>query len=413
MKNSKIKKITSNAGAMVLSQFAVALMPLLLTPYLARVLGKDIYGLYAFGLSFIQIAVIFTDCGFSMSAVYRISRTNGDMEETRRIAGAVLTCKILICIFAVLILCVYPIFQPNYNDEKIFFVILAIAVIGMTLQPIWLFQGLERMWKVTAYVVASRVSYLVLTLIFVNGPDDFELAAFFNGITQLLAAVLGLYFVYKIGAWPKWVSFKYVFEIFKSTMEYFYSQLSIAIYGAGAVFFLGTFSTPAQVANYSVAEQFYRGAIAVYMPVTAALYPTMARYRDVLFFKKIFKLALLLAIIGIIVGFLSGGWLIRFIFGQQYTNSVCVFLIFMLALVAAIPSHLLGYPLLGAMGNEKAANRSIIFGGFVQLAGFFFLYTNGYLSAVAVVSTVLATEVCVLCWRVKCSIPYFRPKFAA
>ncbi|MDR1064193.1 MAG: oligosaccharide flippase family protein [Azoarcus sp.] len=413
MKDTTLKKISGNAGAMLVSQLALALMPLLLTPYLARTLGVENYGLYAFGLSFIQIAAILTDYGFSLSAVYKIARADGDMLEIQKIVGAVYVCKMLICVFAVLFLFLYPSLNQDYADNKVYFWILSLSVIGMTLQPIWLFQGLERMWKITVCIVASRLSYVFLTLIFVKNQDDLEYAAFFNGITHLLAAGLGLHFVYKVGVWPKWSSIRYTRDVFKSSTEYFWSRIAVAAYGAGAVFFLGTFSTPAQVATYSVAEQFYRAALAVYAPLTAVLYPHMARYRDVFFFKKIFKVALLVAFIGIVIGLLSGSWLIELIFGKAYTDSVSVFLFFMLALAAAIPSILLGYPFLGAMGNATAANRSVLLAGGIQLIAMIVLYSMGLFSAVAVVSTVLIAEICVFLYRIKYAIPYFKKLVSA
>jgi PST family polysaccharide transporter len=408
VKNAALKKISSNAGAMLISQLALAFMPLLLTPYLARTLGVENYGLYAFGLSFIQIAVIFTDYGFGLSAVYKIARADGNIEDIRQIVGAVYVCKLLICVLAVAFLFLYPFLRQDYTDEKVYFWLLSLSVVGMTLQPIWLFQGLERMWKVTVSVVVSRLSYVVMTFIFVKNQDDLECAALINGGTHLLAAGLGLYFVYKAGAWPKWSSIRYTYDMFRSSTEYFWSRIAVAAYGTGAVFFLGTFSTPTQVATYSVAEQFYRGAIAVYAPITAALYPYMARCRDVNFFKKIFRVALLLALVGIVTGIFTGGWLIELLFGGAYASSENVFLIFMFALAAAIPSILLGYPFLGAMGNAKAANRSVLFGGAFQVAALIALYFFGLFSALAVVSAVLIAEISVFLYRIKYAIPYFR-----
>lgn len=408
MKDAALKKISSNAGAMLVSQSALALMPLLLTPYLARTLGVENYGLYAFGLSFIQIAVIFTDYGFGLSAVYKIARADSNIKDIQKIAGAVYVCKILICVFAVAFLFLYPFLQHNYADKKVYFWLLSLSVIGITLQPAWLFQGLERMWKVTASVLASRLSYVAMTLIFVKKQDDLECAALINGGTHLLAAGLGFYFVYKADAWPRWSSIRYAYDMFKSSTEYFWSRIAVAVYGTGAVFFLGVFSTPAQVATYSVAEQFYRAAIAVYVPITTALYPHMARYRDVNFFKKIFQIALLLALAGILIGIFSGEWLIKLFFGDVYASSGDVFLIFMFALAAAIPSILLGYPFLGAMGNATAANRSVLFGGAFQLAALAALYSLGLFSALAVVSAVLIAEVSVFLYRIRYAIPYFR-----
>lgn len=393
---------------MLVSQLALALLPVLLTPYLARTLGMKNYGLYAFGLSFIQIAVVLTDYGFSLSAVYKIARADGDMEEIKKIIGAVYICKILICIFAVALLFLYPFLRHDYINKSVYFWILSLSVIGMTLQPLWVFQGLERMWKVTASVVVSRLSYVVLTLILVKNQDDLECAALINGGSHLLAATLGAYFIYRAGVWPKRSSIRYVSDIFKYSTEYFGSRIAVVIYSAGAVFFLGTFSTPSQVATYSVAEQFYRAGVAVYSPITAVLYPYMARCRDVNFFKKIFQIALFSALLGVIISVFLGGWLISLIFGDVYMSSKNVLLVLVITLAVAIPSILLGYPFLGAMGNAEAANRSVFIAGVFQVIAFFILYFFGLFSALAVASTVFIAETTVFLYRIKHAIPYFK-----
>jgi len=219
---------------------------------------------------------------------------------------------------------------------------------------------------------------------------------------------VALAFVRRTGYWPIWPGLGYTRGVLRSSTGYFWSRLAVVTYGAGAILFLGTFSTPSQVALYSVAEQFYRGALAVYAPVTQALYPHMARYRDVALFKKLFKLSIALAIVGILIGLIAGQWLIGFIFGHDYEQSYAVFLVFMLALAAAIPSILLGYPFLGAMGNPTAANRSVLFAGLVQLLALGALLALGWTSALAVVSAVLIAEVSALAWRIRCAAPYFK-----
>jgi PST family polysaccharide transporter len=409
MEKNALKKITSNASAMLVGQFSLALMPLIISPYLARKFGIDVYGIWAFGLSFIQVAVIFTDYGYTISAVYKIARAES-MDEVKKIVGAVYATKILLCILPVFILLIYPALHGEYRDHEVFFGLSSIAVIGITFQPMLVFNGLERMWKVTAYIVASRVLFVLLTLIFVSKPEDLEYAALFNGGTHLLAAFLGLYFVYKIGAWPKWVSIQYAFNIFKSSTEYFIAQIAVALYGAGAVIFLGTFSTPSQVATYSVAELFYRCSTAIYVPVSSSLYPHMARHRDVNIYKKVIKIVALTVLAGVTVGILCGHFLIDTIFGETYVDSYKVLVVLMFATMAAIPSMFLGFPLLGAMGDVRNCNRSVVFAACIQVAGLIILYFSGNSSAVSVAATVVLAVFCELLWRLKHARQYLHDK---
>lgn len=408
MKGSPLKKISGNAGALLLIQVANALLPLILAPHLTRVLGKDGYGIFAIGIALIQTATIFTDYGFGLSAVYAIARIKQNNGRVRRIAGAVYANKIGICIVVTAVLLLYPLLQNTHVDHRNYFWLLTLSVIGMTLQPTWLFQGIERMGLITIYVVASRVSFLAFTLLLVDGPEDLEFVALLNGVTHLISAAVALVLLHRAGLWPIWPGPRYMILTLRSSTSYFWSRLAVVSYGAGAILFLGTFSSPAQVALYSVAEQFYRGSLALSAPITQAFYPHMARYRDIALFKKMLKLALSLTAAGMLFGMLSGRWLIELIFGPDYQQSYSIFLVFLLALGAALPSTLLGYPLLGAMGNAAAANRSVLFAGAIQIAAFFLLWSYGFTSALAVVTTVLIAEVSALAWRIKSATPYLK-----
>ncbi|HGM7307858.1 TPA: oligosaccharide flippase family protein [Stenotrophomonas maltophilia] len=407
MKGTALKKISGNAGALLLIQAANALLPLVLAPYLTRTLGKEVYGLFAFGIAIIQVASIFTDYGFGLSAVYQIARARTKRSRIRRISGAVFAIKSLICLLAIIALLLFPLLQSDYNAHREYFWLLSLSVIGLALQPVWLFQGIERMSLITTYVLISRLSFIFLTVLLVKGPNDLVMVALFNGITHIASGAIALVFVRRTGYWPTWPGLRYALIIFRGSTGYFWSRLAVVSYGSGATLFLGAFSTPAQVATYSVAEQFYRGALAVYAPVTQALYPHMARHRDVKLFKRILFAAIILAAVGIAVGLIAGQWLIESIFGHQYDESYPVLLVFMLALAAAIPSILLGYPFLGAMGNATAANRSVLFAGVVQVATLGILFASNQTSAFAVVSAVLIAEVSALIWRIKYAAPYF------
>src|SRR4249919_3276743 len=91
--------VARNAGSMFFLQVATYLLPLLLIPYLTRVLGIEKYGVVAFGLSMVQMVCVLTDFGFNLSATYRIARERDDRRAVGRLIGAVLTCKTLLLLF--------------------------------------------------------------------------------------------------------------------------------------------------------------------------------------------------------------------------------------------------------------------------------------------------------------------------
>ncbi|MGE8425915.1 MAG: hypothetical protein ACN6PI_23960, partial [Sphingobacterium siyangense] len=157
---------------------------------------------------------------------------------------------------------------------------------------------------------------------------------------------------------------------------------------------------PVSVALYSAAEQLYRGAQALYQPLTQSLYPYMTKNRDLTLFYRIMSGVLLLSIIGVSIGFMIGRDILVFIFGNQFSESYPILIGFMFTFLVTAPSILLGYPLLGALGDTKSANYSVFLGGGVQVVILVDLYLLEVQDGVFVVGAVLIAELCVLLFRI-------------
>ncbi len=71
-------RVVRNAGLMYLVQISGYLFPLLMLPYLARVLSKEKFGLIAFAQMFIFYFVILTDYGFNLTATRDVAVARQD-----------------------------------------------------------------------------------------------------------------------------------------------------------------------------------------------------------------------------------------------------------------------------------------------------------------------------------------------
>lgn len=64
-----------------------------------------------------------------------------------------------------------------------------------------------------------------------------------------------------------------------------------------------------------------------------------------------------------------------------------------------MPSILLGYPLLGALGDSRSANYSVIYAGFIQILLLSLLIFFNHLESIYVALSVLLVETFVLVYR--------------
>ncbi|MDN6871698.1 oligosaccharide flippase family protein [Pseudomonas citronellolis] len=396
--NSK-KNLFKNTGALFSLQAANYVLPFLIIPYLTQKLGVELYGVVAFGLAIVQISCVITDFGFNYSATYRIAKNHNNRQEIRSIVGAVTFCKLALVLPILLGIYTYSDVSGDYKEHSLFLTLLALPILGQTLQPIWLFQGIERMGLITLYTILSRSSYLLFTLILVQQPADYYLVAISNGIAQGLGAIIGLIMCAKLGYSPRWPGLQYTIGVFRESVEYFWARAAVSTYTAGGAFFLGIFSTPSQVAVYSAAEQLYKGAQALFQPVSQALYPYMAKSRNLPLFFKIVKAVCFSSLVGLVIGVISGKEIISIIFGSDFEKSYEVLIIFLLTYCVTMPSILLGYPLLGALGDSRSANYSVIYAGFIQILLLSLLIFFNHLESIYVALSVLLVETFVLVYR--------------
>lgn len=401
---SKIKTLKKNTGALLILQLSNYILPLLLIPYLTHTLGISLYGIIAFGISIVQISCIITDFGFNLSATYQIAKHQSNREEVNRIITSVFLCKALICMCVIIALCIFINLNTKYKEYSTYFYLLALPIVGQTIQPLWLFQGIEQMGYVTIYSIIARSSFLILTVLLVNQPSEYFWVAVSNGASQIAAALISIYLMLKLGYRFSLPRPKQLSRTFFESLEFFWSRAAVAIYTAGGAFFLGITSTPQQVAIYSAAEQLYKAAQALFQPVAQSLYPYMAKNRDIALFKKILKTITFTSILGFIIGSIFGEPIIQWIFGKSFSASYPVLLVFMLTYCITMPSILLGYPFLGALGDSKSANYSVIYAGLLQILLLITLCITNQKEALYVAVTVLLSEVLVLSYRFKKSL---------
>src|ERR1700723_3193778 len=80
-----LRNVTSLSGLQIITY----LFPIIILPYLFRVIGPEKFGLISFAQAFVQYFMILTDYGFSVSATKEISLCLEDKEKVRSVISAV------------------------------------------------------------------------------------------------------------------------------------------------------------------------------------------------------------------------------------------------------------------------------------------------------------------------------------
>ena len=394
------RRLLSNFFSLSVLQGASYLLPLITLPYLVRVLGAEKFGLVAFAQAFIQYFVILTDYGFNLSATREISIHRENKEKVSEIFCSVTLIKFTLTFlsFTVLFLTVFS-FGKFKSDWQIYFLTFGM-VVGQVLFPVWLFQGMERMKYIAFLSIASKLLFTILIFIVVRKASDYIYVPLINSCGFILAGMFGQILAFRnFGIRPYLPKFTCLWYYFKDSTQFFLSRASVTIYTSSSTFFLGLFTNNSVVGHYSAAEKIYAACRGAYYPLVNALYPYMAKTKNRLLYKKIFRLSILLNFVLCVVLFVFSRQIILVSFGQAFAESIIILRVFSVGLCVVVPSILLGYPFLAALNFARYANGSAIVGSFFHL-GALIIISQIYINSWIVAILVVLTECIVLALRV-------------
>ena len=369
------KKLLTNTLWLYSLQGLNYLLPVLVLPYLIRVLGVVNYGLIAVAQAFAQYFTIFTDYGFNLSATRRIAVANGQERDTvRRTFWGVLLikCSLMVAGFALLLGITIAI--PAMASMRTAYLVAYLAVLGNVLFPVWYFQGIEKMKSISIITGLSRIITVGSVFLLVRGPDDTIRALALQSSAPLLAGIVG----FAVAAKPNWKGAVFpqrpdLLSLLREGWHLFLSTAAVTLYTNTNVFLVGMLGGVAQAGYFSAAEKIIRAAQGLLIPLTQVLFPhvnTLARQsREVAvrFLRKSLLTIALPTFAGSLGILLCAPLLARLAFGfaNSTTNSTLRWISFIPFLVAV--SNVLGIQTMVVFGYEKAFSRILLTAGLFNI----------------------------------------------
>ncbi|HXG36598.1 MAG TPA: flippase [Dehalococcoidia bacterium] len=360
--------VARNAASLYLIQFANYIVPLIMVPYLVRVLGPAGYGAVAFAQGFINYLMLFVEYGFDWSVTRKISVQRENLEAVNHTALHVWTAKGLLAVVGFVVLLALTPLVAKLGEVRWLLLALYGLVLGNVLFPTWLFQGMERMVAISVINLGMKLSVLAGVFLLVKRPEDALLYAGLLGGGSLLAGLTGVAVAFwMFGLRPGRVSFGGVWEALKEGWVLFLSKASVSLYTAGNAFILGMLTNHTVVGYYSAAEKIVKSLLGLLGPIAQAAYPRFSKLaaeskERALFWGRRMLLLMGSAGFAISVGILAGANIIVSpLLGSQFGPSVPVmrilaFLPFLISL-----SNVLGIQLMIPLGKDRAFTL-ILFG---------------------------------------------------
>jgi len=250
------KVVMNNVASLTSLQAMTYILPLIIMPYLFRVIGPDKFGLIAFAQAFVQYFTILTDYGFGISATKEISLCRNERCRVENIFSSVMAVKIALAFFSLLALSILVYFIPKFRQDWPVYLLSFGAVAGNTIFPVWFFQGTEKMRHIADLNILGGVILALLIFTCVRTPDDYLLVPLINSAVMMITGILGLYIVFKkFGISFKFPGYGNIRGQLKAGWDIFISNVAINSYTTTRVFAVGLLTNNTVTGFYSMAEK--------------------------------------------------------------------------------------------------------------------------------------------------------------
>ncbi|EJL6368350.1 oligosaccharide flippase family protein [Vibrio cholerae] len=393
------KKVYKNIGYLLLVQFANYIAPLLVLPYLTRVLGVEAFGTIVMAMSMCSIAMILTDFGFNLSGTFWVSKNRHDKIEIAKYVSAVTFAKIFLCFLSVFFVWLYDFYAENNFGIHITTAI-SVVVISQGFQLTWFFQGIEKMRNVTASLVTAKLLYMFLVLAFVKDQNDAVVVLYCLAFSNIVSIFIGFILLYLEEIKISIPRARNVKSAVKNSISFFLSRAAVGVYTSASTFIVGAFCNVHQAAIYSSAEKLYQAGQGLVSPVSQALFPYLATTRDGKSLYRFVSILLIPMVLGCLICGLYAEEIVTLIYGAEFLGAGQVLLIFMATSVITFISINFGYPAYSVINKLSFVNYTVMVAGVFQLLSLSYLYFAHSISPITIAWSVFLVEVAVMIMRV-------------
>jgi polysaccharide transporter, PST family len=324
--------IFSNLMYLSLLQGSSFLLPLILIPYLVNRIGFEKVGLVYFAQSFMSYFAVLTEYGFNLTATQEISVNRNNRAVLNTVFNDVLTSKVLLSVFAFLVLMIITYSVPRFSDDSLLYLSSFLIVIGQSFFPSWFFQGLEDMKYVAFLSFFGRIIFTLLILVFVREPQDYLLVNLFSGLGNCMIIIYSFYIIkvkYRIAF--RFSGLNRVMEQLSGGWHIFISSFAVNVYMNSNIFILGLFTDKTTLGYYGVAEKSFLALRQVLTIFSQAIYPHVCRLGNishlklVAFYRKIIPLFLVIVIASQVLIFYFAPFIV-FVFTHGYNAEIIYFI---------------------------------------------------------------------------------------
>lgn len=385
-KSEDAKRVISNFSYLSILQIGSYVLPILTYPYLARVIGVEGFGKIAFAMSIVVYFTTITDWGYNFSATRDVARNRDNLDSISKIYSVVTLSKLFLLLVSAIIMAILIFFVPQLREDFLVYILSFSIVIGQTIFPEWLFQGLENMKFIVILNLISKLLFTFLIFIFIKSPNDYVLQPLFAGCGYMLSGVISLCFIHKkMKLRFKILNYKEICESIKNSFDVFLNNLMPNLYTSVSVLILGFWGGSVANGILDGASKFYSICTQFLSVMSRAFFPFLSRKLEKhLIFVKI---KLFITIVLALILFFGADFFINTFLTNSFHESVLPLRIFAISLIFHSLTNIYGTNYLILIGKERVLRKITVFISILFfILAFPLIYYFSYIGAVLTIS---------------------------
>jgi len=274
--------IRATAAYLLLIQAGNYLFPLLLLPFLGRVLGVREFGVLAYCQALAQYLILLTDYGHNLTATRLVSLQRDDPQAVAEVYSATMGAKLLLTLVSALLMLGAVGMVPSLREHWGILAAAFVGVVANAITPFWLYQGQERMKSLVLPNFISKAVSLSCVIAWVRGPGDAALAALGISIGTAILAAAALWGVHRQRlATLVAVPVRAIVASLREGYPVFLSLVLVSFYVNFNAILLNYFHGPVAVGQFSMADKIRIAGQTVFTVVGTAFFPRISQYNAI------------------------------------------------------------------------------------------------------------------------------------
>lgn len=406
------KIVIKNTFFLYIMTGAKFVLPLIITAWLTRRLGPDTYGIISYLTPVMGYFILLFDFGFDFCATKKISQNRTNHQYIEKTIAAVYTAKILLIPVGFLLLLILILCVPLLKGYILLTVLYYFSTAAQILIPDFLYRGLEKMEGITKRYILAKFVTAVFILLIVRDDRQLILVPVAYLIGNIMAACYtNFHMVQKLGYHFSLASVKEAVSELKESSIYFLSTFASTALSVTSTFVMGIVGMPVvEIAYWGVAFQVVQAVQSMYDPITTSIYPHVAKKKNYKFVLQVTGALLPLVAIGCVMLYWLAGLAVHIIAGDEYIAAVPVLQCLIPVLLFSFVAQMLGFPLLGALGQQSQTSLTTLVAAGAQIIGLVILAVCDRFTLVSLCILRILTELILMISRIYFAYLFLRQR---